>query len=102
MDEKDILEETDSGIIDLDGEPFVMVEKLDFEGVTYVALTPYDEDEEEDDDSDDSEEAEFIILKEVEEDGEFFLATIDDEELYDKIGEEFLKMFGGEGEYEED
>jgi len=91
MDENEIQEAPE--IIDLDGEPFVAVGELDFEGETYVALTPYIEEDEE---SEESEEAEFVILKEVTENGELFLATVDDDELYDKIGEMFTEVFESE------
>jgi len=95
MDEKIIHDEADSEIIDLDGEPFISVGELEYEGETYVALTPYNEEEDEEDEvsEDGDEEAEFVILREVEENGEYFLATIDDDELYDKIGEMFLEVF---------
>jgi len=91
--EKDAnLEETDefeSDIIELDGEQFEIIDALTYDDVNYLALIPYDESEEDDGD----EEVEFIVLKEVEEDGEFFLSTIDDDELSDKIGEMFLAHF---------
>ncbi|MDR2558856.1 MAG: DUF1292 domain-containing protein [Oscillospiraceae bacterium] len=86
------LEETDeltADIIELDGEQFEIIDALVYEDVNYLALIPYDENEEEDEDA----EIEFIVLKEVEEDGEYFLSTIDDDELSDKIGEMFLAHF---------
>jgi hypothetical protein len=76
-------------IIELDGEQFEIIDAMTYEDVNYLALIPYDESEEEDEDA----EVEFIVLKEVEEDGEFFLSTIDDDELSDKIGEMFLAHF---------
>ena len=81
--------EYEADIVELDGEQFEIIDALTYEDVNYLALIPYDENEEDDED----EETEFIVLKEVEEDGEFFLATIDDDELSDKIGEMFLKHF---------
>jgi hypothetical protein len=82
-------EEFESDIIELDGEQFEIIDALVYEDVNYLALIPYDESAEEDED----EEVEFIVLREVEEDGEFFLATIDDDALSDKIGEMFLTHF---------
>ncbi|MCL2637631.1 MAG: DUF1292 domain-containing protein [Oscillospiraceae bacterium] len=82
-------EEFEADIIELDGEQFEIIDALTYEDVNYLALIPYDENEEEDEDA----EVEFIVLREVEEDGEFFLATIDDEALSDKIGEMFLSHF---------
>ncbi|MCL1867070.1 MAG: DUF1292 domain-containing protein [Oscillospiraceae bacterium] len=76
-------------VVDLDGEPFAIIGELEHKGATYLALIPYEEDEDEDEDSD----LEFVILKESEEDGEHFLATIDDDKFYEEIGEMFLKMF---------
>jgi hypothetical protein len=75
-------------VIDLDGEPFEVIGELEYEGVTYFALIPFAEDEE-----DEEEELEFVILKEVQENDEPYLATIDDDDFYEKIGELFLKMF---------
>jgi hypothetical protein len=96
--DNEILENQDGNdgaeIIDLDGEPFAVIGELEHEGVIYVALIPYKEPQEDDDD----EELEFVILKEVEEDGEFFLGTIEDDDFYEKIGEMFLKMFAESGE----
>jgi hypothetical protein len=83
------LEELEPDIIELDGEQFEIIDALTFEGVNYLALIPYDENE----DEDDEEDAEFIVLKEVEENGEYFLSTIDDDELSDRIGELFLAHF---------
>lgn len=88
--EKDIInEEFEPDIVELDGEKFEVVDAMEFDGVNYLALIPYDENEEDDEED----EAEFIVLQEVEENGEYFLATIDDDELADKIGNLFLERF---------
>ncbi|MDR0222718.1 MAG: DUF1292 domain-containing protein [Oscillospiraceae bacterium] len=87
--------EEEAEIVDLDGEPFVVVGELDYEGEIYLALIPY---EEGGDDEEEEEEIEFVVLKETEENGERFLATVDDEEKYAKIGEMFLDLFEEEGE----
>ncbi len=81
-------EEYEPEIVDLDGESFEVIDALEVDGVNYVALVPYVEDID-----DETDETEFIILKEVEENGEFYLATIDDDELYSKIGEQFMNHF---------
>ena len=88
--EKDIInEEFEPDIVELDGEKFEVVDAMEFDGVNYLALIPYDENEEDDEED----EAEFIVLQEVEENGKYFLATIDDDELADKIGNLFLERF---------
>lgn len=86
-------EEYEPQIIDLDGEPFEVIDGICYEGTNYVALVPYTE-------SDEMEtEAEFVILKEIEENGEFLLSTIDDEALYKELGDVFLERF--ESDFEE-
>ena len=77
-------------IVDLDGDPFEIIGDLEYEGGIYLALIPYEED------ADETEEVEFVILKEEDENGECVLATVDDDDLYNKIGNMFLKMFMGE------
>jgi hypothetical protein len=78
-------------VVDLDGEEFEKLDELEFEGETYFALIPYDENATDDEDSE--EFAEFCILKRVEENGESFLETIVDDELEDKIGKMFEARF---------
>jgi hypothetical protein len=85
---KDQTEEDERDIVDLDGEPFEVIYGIEYDGATYVALTPYVEDLD-----DETGETEFVILKEVEENGEYTLETVDDEELYEKLGEIFLERF---------
>jgi len=86
--EKDYsVDELEPDIIELDGEQFEVVESLEHEGVNYFALIPYGKENE------DEEYTEFIILREVEENGEYFLATIDNDEFADKIGDLFLARF---------
>ncbi|MBQ8614022.1 MAG: DUF1292 domain-containing protein [Ruminiclostridium sp.] len=76
-------------VVDLDGEPFEVIETIEFEDKMYAALTPYTEEDELDDD------VEFIILEVIDDpDSEqCTLKTVDDEELYTKIGDEFMKVF---------
>lgn len=97
-EEKDLneeLEEYEPQIVELDGEQFEVIDAICYDGQNYVALVPYTEDDEMEDDT-----AEFIILKEVEENGEYMLSTVDDESLYDEVGEAFIEhlndVFGDE------
>ena len=82
-------EEYEPQIVDLDGEPFEVIDGICYDGTNYVALVPFSEEDE----MDESEEGTFIILKEVEEDGEYALATVDNEELYNEVGEAFIEHF---------
>lgn len=85
----DDLDEYEPDIVELDGEPFEIIDTLEYNGENYVALVSYVEDMDSEPD-----ETEFIILKEVEEeDGEFYLATLDDDDLYSEIGDKFLEHF---------
>lgn len=89
-EELDLLnEEYEPVVVDLDGEQFEVIETIEFEGKMYAALTPYTEEDELEDD------VEFIILEVIDEpDSEqCTLKTIDDEEMYTKIGDEFMKVF---------
>ena len=92
MAEDLILNEEDYApvVVDLDGEQFEIIDTVEFEGKNYAALTPYTET-----DNLEEEEVEFIILEicDDEESEECTLKTVDDEELYSKIGDEFMKIF---------
>ena len=91
--ENDFIEEEGVEIVDLDGEPFEIIGELEHEGETYFALIPYSE---EDYDEESEEDVEFVILKESDEEDGYFLVTIDDDDFYDKLGQEFLEMFEDE------
>lgn len=99
-DENEELEEFEPQIVDLDGEPFEVIDAICYDGQNYVALVPFTDEDEEDEDSD----LEFLILKEVEENGEYMLATVDDDALYDEVGEAFIEhletVFGEEHDCE--
>ena len=93
--EKTINEEEEFApeLIDLEDEEgntvtFEIIDGLQFEGCGYYELIPYSED-----DKEDVEEDEFVILKETEKDGETYLATIDNDEEYDRVGAAFLERF---------
>ena len=93
--ENEEFEEYEPQIIELDGDQFEVIDAVCYDGQNYVALIPYTESDELEDD-----ELEFIILKEIEENGEYTLSTVDDEELYNEVGEVFIdhiaNLYGGE------
>ena len=93
--EKNINEEEEFApeLIDLEDEEgntvtFEIIDGLEFEGCWYYALIPYNDNDDEEVDED-----EFVILKETEKDGETYLATIDNDEEYDRVGAAFLERF---------
>ena len=62
---------------------FELIGEITRDGVRYLALTPVDEGTDE-----------YVILREVEgEDGEAMLETIDDDDLFDHIADEFDDLF---------
>lgn len=88
-------DEEEAAIIELEGERYEVIDTVEFEGKNYIALLPYSEEEADDED------LSFTIL-EIIDDGdekECTLRTVDDEELYTRIGDEFLRIFG---EYDEE
>lgn len=101
-DEKDLrenedYEEYEPTIVELDGDPFEVIDGICYDGQNYVALVPFTEGEELE-----SEDVEFIILRADEEGDETVLSTVDDDALYDEIGEAFIEhlntVFEGEDE----
>lgn len=97
LQENESFEEYEPQIVDLDGDPFEVIDGICYEGQNYVALVPFTEDDELE-----SEDVEFIILKVDEEGDETVLSTVDDDALYDEIGEAFIEhlstLFGDEHE----
>lgn len=89
MSEELELEEYEPVIIDLGGEEFELIDTIEVDGRNFAALTPYVEDDEADED------IEFIILEVIDDENEeqCTLKTVDDEELYSKIGDAFMEMF---------
>lgn len=82
----------DEGIIELEDEDgnvtrFEFVDRAEMNGTVYYALIPEEYDENEDGD------AEFVVLKEAEINGETMLATVDDDDEYQQVGEMFLQRF---------
>jgi uncharacterized protein YrzB (UPF0473 family) len=86
-------------LIDENGEeaPFELLDVMDFEGERYYAMTPYID---EDDDSDET-DAEIIILRSEQDGDEEVLATVDDDDLYVKIGNMFLERLNADLDDEE-
>ncbi len=87
-------------LVDEDGveQQFEMLDCMEVDDTTYYALVPYNENPEELLNEND----ELVILKAAEENGEEILATIDDEDEYNKVGEMFLarlnELFGEDEE----
>ncbi|MCH5208761.1 MAG: DUF1292 domain-containing protein [Oscillospiraceae bacterium] len=82
----------EEGIIELEDEEgnvtrFEFVDRAEYNGVVYYALIPADYDE------NGEGAAEFVVLKEQEIDGDVMLATVDDDDEYNAVGEMFLKRF---------
>lgn len=82
----------DEGIIELEDEDgnvtrFEFVDRAEMNGTVYYALIP------EEDDENDEGAAEFVVLKEAIIEGEAMLATVDDDDEYQKVGEMFLQRF---------
>lgn len=82
----------DEGIIELEDEEgnvsrFEFVDRAELDGTVYYALIP--------EVCDDNPEisAEFVVLKEAEINGEMMLATVDDDDEYQRVGEMFLRRF---------
>ncbi|MCH5323917.1 MAG: DUF1292 domain-containing protein [Eubacterium sp.] len=96
-------EDYDFELIDLEDEEgntvtFEVFYRLEVDGAVYYALTPYSEDENSDSDED---EDEVVFLKEMENDGEKYLDTIDSDEEYDRAAEAFFELFSEMFDYEE-
>ena len=77
-----------------------LLAQMDVDGKSYVAATPHLDDPTQAL----GEDAELIVLVSEEEDGEEFLASIDDDDEYEKIGNLFLEKLMGyyEDEAEEE
>lgn len=79
---------------------FELMDVMEENGTVYYALVPYFEDPE----SMIEEDTELVVLKIAEENGEEYLATIDNDEEYERIGNIFIQriseMLEGETEKE--
>lgn len=80
---------------------FELMDVMEDNGTIYYALVPYFEDP----DAMIEEDTELVVLKVAEENGEEFLATIDSDEEYERIGNIFIQriseMLEGETDNEE-
>ena len=83
--------------IEIDGVDYEVVHTIEYDGTNYVALIQSAAAE--------SEEGatEFVVLREEEEDGDFFLASFEtaEPELYATIGNLFIEEFQSVAEYDE-
>lgn len=91
-EDQDAFLDEDEGIIELEDEEgnvsrFEFVDRAEMDGTVYYALIP--------EVCDDNPEvsAEFVVLKEAVIDGEAMLATVDDDDEYQRVGEMFLQRF---------
>ena len=76
---------------------FEVIGTHELNGITYMALVPYDEK------GDDREEAEYVILKmEIDENGEEVLVTIDDNDEFDRIADIFDEKLFEEIDYDDE
>jgi uncharacterized protein YrzB (UPF0473 family) len=79
-------------VVDEDGKEHVFEEldRVDWNGGTYVALAPLVGEADEDEDGDD----ELILLRVEEEDGETYLSILEDEAEFDAVGKVFSERLG--------
>ena len=87
-------------LIDEDGteQSFELLDTMELDGERYFALLPYFEDPEEMVEDDGN----LVVLKAETVDGEEMMATIDNEEEYEKIGNLFLSRLNDMFEVEEE
>ena len=81
----------DVTVIELEGEQYEVIDSVTYDGKLYVALIPLDTD-----DISEDENVEFTLLEvadDPDDEENCVLKTVDDDDLYAKIGEEFLKRF---------
>ncbi len=78
-------------LVDEDGQEqmFELLDSLEYEGETYYALTPYLEDAE----AVLADDGEVVILKSTYEGDEEVLVSVDDDDLFDKLGDLFMDRF---------
>lgn len=78
-------------LVDEEGKEqmFELLDSLEYEGETYYALTPYLDDAE----AILADDGEVVILKSTYEDNEEVLISVDDDDLFDKLGDLFMDRF---------
>jgi len=99
MEEKDYTPEIFT-LTDEEGneQEFELMDIMEENGTVYYALVPYMEDP----DAMIEEDTELVVLKVGEENGEEFLATIDNDEEYERIGQIFIQRISEMLEGDED
>ncbi|MBR1554576.1 MAG: DUF1292 domain-containing protein [Oscillospiraceae bacterium] len=99
MEEKDYTPEIFT-LTDEEGneQEFELMDIMEDNGTVYYALVPYTEDP----DAMIEEDTELVVLKVGEENGEEFLATIDNDEEYERIGQLFIQRISEMLEGDED
>ena len=99
MEEKDYTPEIFT-LTDEDGneQEFELMDIMEENGTVYYALVPYTEDP----DAMIEEDTELVVLKVGEENGDEFLATIDNDEEYERIGQIFIQRISEMLEGDED
>ena len=90
--DKDVLTQDDDELtlVELDGEQYEIIDAVIYDEKSYIAVLPYNEDDDGDEDS------EFTILEmtdDPDDEENCILKTIDDDDLYTRVGDEFLKRF---------
>lgn len=78
-------------LVDEEGQEqmFELLDSLEYKGDTYYALTPYLEDAE----AILADDGEVVILKSTYENNEEVLVSVDDDDLFDKLGDLFMDRF---------
>lgn len=91
-------------LMDESGEKqtFELLDCMEYEGETYYALTPFYEEDQAEDMLNDSGELVILKVEYDEETGEEILASIDDEDLFDRIGEAFIKRLEDMYDFEDE
>ncbi len=75
-------------------QTFEMLDCMECEGETYFALTPYPEDLDSD--------GEVVILKKIVDGDEEIMASIEDDEEYERIGNKFMERIADMFEFDEE
>ncbi|MDR0821992.1 MAG: DUF1292 domain-containing protein [Oscillospiraceae bacterium] len=76
-------------IVRIDDQDYEIVDELELDGETYIALVPYIEN------LDEIDEVEFIIAHEIEEEDGYTLEPVEDEALQEKLGDLFIERLEG-------
>ncbi len=84
-----------------DKQSFELLDVMEYEGEKYYALTPYFDEEEAERMLEDSGEV-VILRSEFDENNDEILASIDDDEEYEKIGELFMQRIDEMFEFDDD